>query len=280
MRFFQRSNIKVGIALSSGAARGLAHIGVLKALTEAGIKIDFIAGTSMGALIGACFAKEGDITEVEKTALKTDWRQIARLLDPSLNALKKGLIHGKRVEKLIYSLLGELEFKDLKIPLSVVTTDVRTGHEVVITNGSIVSAVRASISIPGIFVPVIVQGRCLVDGGANNPLPTDVVNNTNAKTTIAVNVLVDPEKRKMLTPLQDGDKSGIPNIFDTLVQSIYIMEYEIVKGKKIDADFIINPGVDHIQAFEFHRSKEAIKLGYEAAKKQIPGILETIESRN
>ncbi|MEJ2738933.1 MAG: patatin-like phospholipase family protein, partial [Dehalococcoidia bacterium] len=150
---------------------------------------------------------------------------------------------------------------------------------VVITKGKVVSAVRASISIPGIFVPVIVQGRCLVDGGANNPLPTDIVKKMNAKTIIAVNVLVDPEKRKMLTPLQDGDTSGIPNIFDTLVQSIYIMEYEIVRGKRIDADFIINPGVDHIQAFEFHRGKEAINLGYDAAKKQIPGILETIQSR-
>jgi NTE family protein len=280
MRFFKRLNPDIGIALGSGAARGLAHIGVLKALTEANIHADLVAGTSMGALVGACYAKSGDISEVEGTALRTDWRLMARLLDPSLYALKKGLISGKRVEKLLYSLLGDMEFKDLKIPLHVVATDVKTGHEVIINEGKVVSAVRASISIPGIFVPVIVQGRCLVDGGTTNPVPINIIKEKNAKTTIAVNVLVDPNKRKMIGPLPKNDTSGIPNIFDTLIQSIYIMEYEIIKRKILDADIIINPDVGHIQAFEFHKSKEAIKIGYEAAQKEIKKLQDLIAARN
>jgi NTE family protein len=152
MRFFKRSSPDIGIALGSGAARGLAHIGVLKALSEVNISIDLISGTSMGALVGACFAKTGDTSEIERTALRTDWRQVARLLDPSLNALKKGLINGKRVEKLLYSLLGDIEFKDLAIPLFIIATDIKTGKEIVIHEGQVVSAVRVSFYFRGFLL--------------------------------------------------------------------------------------------------------------------------------
>ena len=114
MRFLKKSRPKIGLALSSGAALGIAHIGVIKAFREADIPIDFIAGTSMGSIIGACFAKEGEIKEVEEEALKTDWRRFTRLLDPNINYLKKGLIYGQRIENLLRSLIGDIDFKDLK----------------------------------------------------------------------------------------------------------------------------------------------------------------------
>ncbi len=276
MRFFKHSNPYIGIALGSGAARGLAHIGVLKALSEANISLDLISGTSMGALVASCFAKAGDISEIERTALRTDWRQVARLLDPSLNALKKGLINGKRIEKLLYSLLGDIEFKDLAIPLYVVATDVKTGKEIVIHEGRVVSAVRASISIPGIFVPIIRDGICLVDGGTINPVPIDILKQKKTRVTIAVNVLVDPDKRKLITPPSEYDTSGIPNIFDTLIQSLQIMEREITNKKILDADIIINPDVSQIQPFDFHKSKEAIKIGYQATQKEMKHLQERI----
>jgi NTE family protein len=276
MRFFKRSSPDIGIALGSGAARGLAHIGVLKALSEVNISIDLISGTSMGALVGACFAKTGDTSEIERTALRTDWRQVARLLDPSLNALKKGLINGKRIEKLLYSLLGDIEFKDLAIPLFIIATDIKTGKEIVIHEGQVVSAVRASISIPGIFVPIVRNGICLVDGGAVDPVPIDILKQKKVKTTIAVNVLVNPEKRKLITPLSEYDSSGIPNIFDTLIQSLQIMECEIINKKILDADIVISPDVGDIQPFDFHKSKEAIGVGYQAAQKEIKHLQELI----
>lgn len=167
MKFFTHPQPKIGIALGSGAARGLAHIGVLRALKEASIPIDLVTGTSMGALVGACFARDGEISIVEETAMKTGWRDIARLLDPGLLSLKKGLIRGQRVEQLLHSLIGNARFEDMKIPFAAVATDVNTGQEMVIQDGSVIDAVRASISIPGIFVPPMLDGKCLVDGWFN-----------------------------------------------------------------------------------------------------------------
>ena len=268
VRFFRRKSPKVGLALSSGAARGLAHIGVLKALREASVPVDMIAGTSMGAMIGACFAREGEITAFEEIALNTGWRELARLLDPSFGSLGKGLIRGQRIEALLRSVIGGVEFKDLKIPFVAIATDINTGREVVIRNGSVVEAVRASISIPGIFVPVALEDRCLVDGGLTNPVPTDVLQAMGAKLIVAVNVLVEPLKsRRAVDPSKEGGMVEVPNIFNTLIQSIYIMEYEIIKARIVKADIVISPDVSHIEAFEFHRGEEAILAGYEAARK-------------
>ena len=279
MRFFRLRPPKIGLALGSGAARGLAHIGVLDALSEAAIPIDMIAGTSMGAVIGACFSKEGDIATVEEIALKTNRRQLARLLDLNLASLRKGLIYGQRIEKLLYSLIGDVEFKDLKIPFATVATDASTGEEVVIREGSVIEAVRASISIPAIFVPVKVQGKFLVDGGIINPVPVDVLKGMGAKFIIAVNVLCEPQKRKPISLSQKGEVPEAPNIFNTLIQAIYIMEYEIIKSRILKADIIINPDVSHIQAFEFYRGEEAILEGYKATRNILPKLQGLIGKR-
>lgn len=273
MRFFRRKPPKTGLALGSGAARGLAHIGVLKALRDASTPVDMVAGTSIGAMVGACFAKEGEITAVEELALNTGWRELARLLDPRLGSLRKGLIHGRRIQELLYSVIGDVEFKDLKIPFAAVATDLNTGREVVIRKGSVVEAVRASISMPGIFVPVTLEDRCLVDGGLTNPVPADILHDMGAGLIVAVNVLVEPQESKHAASLSKEDGvAGLPNIFNALIQSIYIMEYEITKARTLKADVVITPDVSHIGAFEFHRGEEAILAGYEAARKALPKL--------
>ncbi len=197
MRLFARIKPKIGLALGSGAARGLAHIGIIKALKEKKINVDVMAGSSMGALVGACYAREAKITDLEEVVLKTDWKQLVHLLDPNPVLLFKGIIHGQRVKELLAALTGDIKFKDLKIPLAVVATDVDTGEEVIIKEGSVVEAVRASISIPAIIMPVKLKGRFLVDGGMVNPVPVSVVRDMGATFVIACNTVHKPRRRKL-----------------------------------------------------------------------------------
>ena len=327
--------------MGSGAARGLAHIGVLKALKEENVSIDMIAGSSMGALVGACYAREGKIDSFEEIALKIGWKQLTRLADPNLALLFKGVIHGKKVKELLTPLIGNIEFKDLKIPLGVVATDADTGEEVIIKKGSVIEAVRASISIPAIFTPVkiSVQGgsasggkdRFLMDGGIVNPIPVSVVKDMGATLVIACNTIHKPQRRRKsfgsikkqkspaaipktrisarggsvfgrknaalaalnnkINKLVQNNKvklkgfqnivsifkakiykgtqrldADTPNIFNTVIQALYTMEYEIAQSKIKEADIIITPDTGDIAALEFYRAKEAILKGYKAAK--------------
>jgi NTE family protein len=272
MGFFRTRPYKIGLALGSGAARGIAHIGVIKALKEAGIPIDMVAGTSMGAMVGACFAREGNVDAIEEMALNINPRHFAHILDPHFSSLRKGIFQGDRIEEMLYSLVGDIEFKDMKIPFAAVAVDIHTGHEIVIKEGSVVDAVRASISLPGIFVPVLLEGGCLVDGGLINPVPINTVRDMGATFIIAVNVLTDPKKRKSLALFKEDRTSTIPNILDTLIQSLLIMEYEIIKMKTLDADIVISPDVSNIEAFEFHKGRQAISQGYSAAKDSLPKL--------
>jgi NTE family protein len=271
MPLFKQKNIKVGLALGSGVARGLAHIGVLKVLEEAQVPIDMIAGTSIGALVGACYARDGKISRAEEAALKVGWREFARLLYPNLASMRKGLIHSKRVEEMLRYLIGDAQFKDLLLPLAAVATDIHTGEEVVIKTGLVIDAVRASISIPAVFVPVKLDGRCLVDGGVTNPVPADVVRAMGADIVIAVNVLTDPS-RQTANPMPKRGSLEPPNLLNTLIQSMYIMEHEITKLKIPIADVTIVPSVGHLEAHEFFRAKEAIEAGIKAATDKLPQI--------
>ena len=268
---------RIGLALSSGAALGLAHIGVLKALKEAGVPIDMIAGTSIGAVIGAFFAKEGDVKTIEETVLSMNMRQIVRLLDPRRGHIRRGLIYGQKIEKLLYSMIGDMEFSDLKVQFVAVATDINTGEEIILREGPVFKALRASISIPGIFVPVMLQGRCLVDGGSTNPMPTDILHNMGAEIIIAVNALHEPMKKRVRSGSGKVEVTEPPNIFTTLFQSIYIKEHIIIKLRMPKADITISPDVSHIGVFEFHRGKEAIQAGYTAANDCMSQLLKIIE---
>ena len=187
---------KVGLALSCGAAHGMAHIGVLKALREESIPIDMIAGTSAGAMVGACYAKERSVAILEEITLGVDWKMLARLIDPKLSLLGKGLVHGQRVNSLLRSIIGDVKFEDLEIPFAVVAADARNMEEIVINTGPVIEAVRASMSMPVIFTPVKWGSRFLVDGGVVNPMAVDVVRNMGAEIVIGVDVLCMGQPRK------------------------------------------------------------------------------------
>jgi len=187
---------KVGLALSSGTARAMAHIGVLKALEDESIPIDMISGASAGALAGACYAKERNAAILEEIMLGLDWRKLAALVDLNLILLWKGFVQGQRTKSFLSSILGNVRFEDLEIPLSVVATDIRSMEEIVINEGSVVEAVRASISMPMVFTPVKWRGRFLIDGGAVNPMPVDVVREMGAEVVIAVNTVGIAQRRK------------------------------------------------------------------------------------
>jgi NTE family protein len=304
---------KVGLALGSGAARGLSHIGVVKALLEKNVRIDMISGTSMGALVGAHLARHGTITGLEDATLAIDFKNLLRLADPDFFLLFKGFVAGNKVEEFLKMVIGDVEFKDLKIPLWVVASDIRTGEEIVINTGSVVKAVCASISMPVVFTPFNYLNRILVDGGISNPLPADVLRRAGAKFVIASNVLrkspiahatrpaapvvattkdgakINEEVKRMgvnITEIvgnmrkmfmsnknYDTQKREIPSIFETALGAIYTMEYQMQSLKGSDVDIMVMPEVDHISALEFYRAREAIDAGYVKAKHAVANIL-------
>ncbi len=175
----------IGLALGSGSARGLAHIGVLRALEEAGIEANVIAGTSIGALVGAVYAA-GRIRELEAEFRRFDWKTIGSMFDPVFP--RSGLINGRKIEGFIKSHLPARTFDELPIPFRAVATDLGTGHEVILADGDLLSAVRASISVPGILTPVNHDGRILLDGGLVNPVPVSVARALGADIVIAVDL--------------------------------------------------------------------------------------------
>jgi NTE family protein len=185
---------KIGLALGSGAARGLAHIGVLKVLEREGIRPDVVAGSSMGALVGALYARDRNIGRIEELALEVDWKKVVLLIDPTLP--RTGFIEGRKAKDLLKSIIGDMEFSELGLPFACVTADIESGEEVVIEDGPVVEAVRASVSIPVIFTPVKRKGRFLVDGGLVNPIPVSVVRRMGAGFIIAVNVIPDVRQRR------------------------------------------------------------------------------------
>ena len=176
---------KVGLALGGGAARGWAHIGVIEALLRRGIAVDCVAGTSMGALVGAVYAS-GRIRELKGFASNFDWKQMFHFLDVIMP--RSGLIDGKKVEEFVSSLIKEELIEDMKIPFMAVATDLATGDEVAIGEGNTIEAIRASISIPGIFTPFEKDGMMLADGGLVNPVPVNVARSMGADFVIAVDV--------------------------------------------------------------------------------------------
>jgi len=273
-----KPDTRIGLALGSGAALGLAHVGVIKALREAKIPIDMIAGTSMGALIGACYAADGQIEDVEELALSTNLRKITHLLDPKFTLIRIGFLSGNRVENFLKPIIGDRDVSDCKIPYAAVAADIHSAKQVILREGSLLKAVRASISIPVVFVPVNHNGRFLVDGGTLNPVPADVVKAMGATFTIAVNVLNNPKERIHLGLTGKKESRGAPSSMNTLVQSFYFMEYEMVRASILKSDIMIEPDVRNIEVYEFHRGQEAIEAGYKATVAVIPEINRMLNS--
>lgn len=250
---------RVGIALGAGAARGLAHIGVLRILKENNIPIDYIAGTSMGALIGSLFAVGISPNMIEKLATNLSNSSWVDLTLP-----RKGLIAGERIEEMLRLLTRGCNIEETKIPLKLVATDIKNGERVIMDQGPLYKAIRASISIPGIFKPVEYLNRLLVDGALVDRVPASIVREMGADLVIAVDV-------NTFKPTID-----VHNIFDILLQTFDIMERELVKYKKIDADILIQPEVVDIGAMQFSKVDEGVMAGEEACKKVLSKIKEKL----
>ena len=198
-------NKRVGLALGSGGARGWAHLGVLQALCEKGIQVDVVAGTSMGAVVGA-FLAAGREEALRELALHMDWKRLRQFFwEVSLS--RSGLSDGNKLLEETRKLIGVSEFRELILPFRAVATDLNTGGEVVLGSGHLLEALRASLSIPGLFSPVWVGKRLLVDGGLVNPVPVNVVRAMGAQTVIAVDVSqgIVPEE-KAVAPQAPGPK--------------------------------------------------------------------------
>jgi predicted acylesterase/phospholipase RssA len=184
---------KIGYALGGGAARGLFHIGVLAVLEEYNIYPDIIAGTSMGSIIGALYASGLTAAEIKQIAIELDWKRLIRLADITLPL--SGLIQGKRIISLLKSILRDRTFSQLKKKFACVATDLMNGEQVVLQEGSLIEAIRASISIPAIFTPVKLKGHYLIDGGLANVVPVSVCRDMGADFVIGVNVIPRPGEK-------------------------------------------------------------------------------------
>jgi NTE family protein len=248
---------KVGLALGGGYARGLAHIGVLEVFEREGIPIDIIAGTSIGALVGALYAREHDAGLIRKQATQLDWIGVTTLVDLCLP--KSGFVGGRRIINLLRRLMGDASFTDLTIPLACVATDIVTGDEVVIDQGSVLEAVRASISIPIILKVVKKGGRYLVDGGLVNQVPVSVARKMGADIVIAVDVT--PSRFERAEYITRKEKAKEPSVFQVMVQTIYITTYLSTRQVSEGADVVIHPQLAHIAPGEFHRTRECILEG-------------------
>lgn len=251
---------KIGLALGSGGARGFAHLGVIKALQEAGIPIDLIAGSSMGAMI-ACFYGAGlDIDSLCKFSCAFKRKYYLDFAVP-----KMGLITGKRVKDLVRVFTHGKKIEELEIPVGIVATDLKSGEKVVFKKGPIAEAVRASISIPGIFVPEQLNGRLYIDGGVVDRVPVSVAKEMGADLIIAVDVA------------NAINKSEVTSIYDVIMQSIDIMQMELFNHRTIASDVMIRPRVDKFSSRAFTNTDEIITAGEEATREHINKIEQLIE---
>ena len=255
---------KIGLALGSGGARGFAHIGVLKVLKEANIPIHCIAGSSMGSLVGCIYAVHENPYMMEKLAVHLKLKHWIDFTVP-----KMGLVAGEKVSELIRLLTHGKRLEDLRIPTAVVATDLVTGKEVVFTEGPIDKAVRASIAIPGIFNPVVDDGRVLVDGGVVNRVPIKAVRALGADLVIAVDVVAEIPKIE------------IRSLFDVISQTIDVMERHVFQRQAELADVLIQPKVGHVSSTDFIQAAGCIAAGEAAAREKIADIRRLLqEARN
>ena len=277
------NKLKIGLALGGGGVRGLAHIGVLKVLVGEDIPITCIAGTSMGGVIGAYFAAGHSPEQIEELAKQTGrLREVSRMLDPNFSP--HGALKGKRVQaRLARDLGSETTFADLHLPLSLLAVDLNSGREVVLNQGKITEALRATISVPAIFIPYELGGYRLVDGGVLNNVPADIARQMGADIVIAVDVLPD------FTPNTPGDPPVVmplnphpmPQLYRTLwhVELMMISELTSFRLNAAHPEIIIRPDLplDMDLFVGFDRAGFAIKAGEKAAQAALPSIMALLE---
>lgn len=300
----------IGVAFGAGAARGWAHIGVLNALIEADITPSVVAGTSIGAVVGGCWGA-GRLTELTDFAKGLTKRRIVGLLDIHFGG--SGLITGNRLRHMLETGIGDTRIEDLPIKFAAVTTEFQTGHEIWLTRGHLVTAMRASYAIPGIFEPLNIAGRWLFDGALVNPVPVSVARALGAEMVISVSLNSDHNgrgtviqdhyvdappvkegdenrpKRTLLSPFSDAAamfgrltrrNHGAPGMARVMVDAINITQDRISRSRLAGdpPDIALVPKLSKIGLFEFQRAEESIEIGREAANRAMPEIKDLIQS--
>lgn len=295
----------IGLALGSGSARGWAHIGVIRELSEHGIRPDIICGTSIGALVGALYACD-HIDMLEDWVLQLDRKVVLRYLDIKL-LMGGGFVEGRRLIDFFHERIGDVSIKDLPRRFAAVATDLVTGHEVWLRDGLLLDTVRASFALPGIFTPVKLDDRWLVDGGLVNPVPVSLCRAMGAEVVIAVNLngkIVGKHRRKRIRSVNRDMKMsaeatllerlsgelkyransfvsqlfdsniGTPGLFEVLSSSINIMQDRITRSRMAGdpPDVVIAPQLAHIGLLEFDRAKEVIEEGQAGARRALPAL--------
>jgi NTE family protein len=301
----------IGLALGGGAARGFAHIGVMRTLLAHGIVPDIIVGTSIGAVVGGCYAAN-QLDQFEEWGRKLTKRGILRYLDVSFTG--SGLIGGKALAEPLLAALGDQRIENLPIPFAAIATEFDTGHEIWLTHGRLADALRASYSLPGIFPPVRLGGRWLVDGALVNPVPVSAARALGARVVIAVHLNSDLSgrgtvianhgsdendeapiapaadenvRRSSFTELFTGghsllravfgnrERPGIPTV---MIEAFNVMQDRITRARMAGdpPDVLITPKVGPVGWFDFHRAAEAIDLGVQATEKVLPEIEENL----
>jgi NTE family protein len=300
-------SLSIGLALSGGAARGFAHIGIIRALVANGIKPDIITGTSIGAVVGGCHAA-GHLDDLEAWARSLTRRRVFGYLDFSLAG--SGLIGGDRLFSRLDQTVGDATFQDLSIRLAAVATELHTNHEIWLTRGRLADALRASCALPGIFPPVRIGGRWLMDGALVNPLPISAARAFGARLVIAVNLNADNFGRGTIIQDHGSDAddelrrealkgrrglrgraerlikrkffgtSDRPGLSAVMVDAFQVLQDRITRARLAGdpPDVLISPRLSRVNLFDFHRAEETIAQGAEAAEKALPAIVEAIET--
>ena len=261
---------KLGLALGSGGTRGLAHVGVIKVLVKNNIPIDYIAGSSIGAWVGAHYALYNNVEELEFLTDGKKREKLFTFFEPSFSG---GLVKGDKLEKLLEEWLGKSSFADLKIPLQIVTTDLIKGEKFVIKKGLLAPAVHASMSIPGLFNPVKYENKILVDGGVVDPVPDEVVKKMGADVVLAVCLDKFP---KMIF-----DENKELNLRNVLNRSMEIMSFYLSSYSIKMADIVVHPELTKYSSwgeyFLKDTSKEIIKIGEREMEKMLPRLIKLLD---
>lgn len=256
---------KIALVLGGGAARGFAHVGVIRLLEQEKIPIHMIVGTSVGSLIGALYASDPNGFNLEWLSFSIEKDDI---FDYSLIYSKMGPVQGERLEKFIQTKVKAKTMEQMKIPFYAVATDLNSGNTVVFEKGSVAKAVRASCSIPGIFQPLELGGKMYVDGGVTNNLPVDVARAKGADIIIAVTISKNIQNPQINT------------LIDVILQSINIMGRELVIYKSRGYDVLIEPNVGDVGMTDFSQKKRLMDAGIQAAKQTLPRIKKLIEEKS
>ncbi len=252
MKLFQKKKKKTGLALGGGAVLGAVHVGILKVLEEKNITIDCISGTSIGSFVGALYAFGVNVDEIEKLTRDLRWLDITEI---SLS--KFGLMSNEKFGKLLVEQIGDKNIEDAKIPLRIIATDIASGEKVILEKGNLADAVRASACLPGIFKPVEIDGRLLVDGGIVENVPVTPLLDMGANYIIAVQLTVSAAAKRP------------EHIIEVMLNTFEFMISNISKPYLKDANVLIKPDLSSFDKVDTDQISDLIKKGYEEAQKML-----------